>query len=126
MERIRAHVVELCGRVGFPAAEAAKVQLAVDEAAANVMLHSCGGDAAQEIEVDITCCADEIEVILRDRGVGFDPASHPPKDLKQHLAVFKVGGLGVHLMRTLLDEVEWTKGVSGNAVRMVKRVHDAK
>lgn len=98
------------------------VELAVDEASTNIIEHAYGGEGRGDIE--ITCCINStgLTVILRDRGRPFDPDSVPPPDLHAPLEERNGGGLGLHFMRQLMDEVrfEFTPD-SGNVLLMIKR-----
>jgi len=121
-----AAISEFVGR----AAEAARlderavyaVQLAVDEACSNIIEHAYGGEGRGDI--DITCCidGDGLTVVLRDYGRPFDPNSVPPPDVHASLEDRNGRGLGLYLMRQLMDEVrfEFTPD-AGNVLTMVKR-----
>lgn len=105
-------------RMGGAAVE--QIKLAVDEACANVVKHAYAGadDATFDVAVDVS--ADRFEVRIRDTGVGFDRESYRQPDLARSIQNRKRGGLGVHLMRRLMDQVEYRSTEAGNEVRMVK------
>ena len=98
------------------------VQMAVDEACANIIEHAYGGEGRGDIEC--TCCADSdaLTVTLRDRGRPFDPADVPEPDLRASLEERREGGLGLYFIRRLMDEAhfEFTPD-SGNILTMIKR-----
>jgi serine/threonine-protein kinase RsbW len=107
---------------GLDARAVYAVQMAVDEACSNIIEHAYGGQGLGPIEC--TCCAhgDGLTVILRDYGRPFDPNSVPEPDIHASLEERNVGGLGLYLMRQLVDEVrfEFTPD-SGNVLTIVKR-----
>ena len=64
---------------------------------------------------------EKLTIVVTDHGKGFDPQKVKVPDMKEYLAQLKVGGLGIYLMRTLMDEVDYNihPGVK-NQVKMVK------
>jgi serine/threonine-protein kinase RsbW len=99
------------------------LQLAVDEACTNVVLHAYGGRGG-EIEVTIEPVDDGVRVVIRDWGAAFDPGTVPAPDVTAPLAQRSLGGLGLYLMRQLMDEVDFCfDGRSGNRLTMLKRLH---
>jgi len=107
---------------GLDARAVYAVQLAVDEACANIIEHAYGGEGRGDIEC--TCRVNEngLTVILRDYGRPFNPTSVPEPDLYASLEDRKIRGLGLYFIRQLMDQVrfEFTAD-SGNVLTMVKR-----
>ena len=107
---------------GLDARAVYAVQLAVEEACANIVEYAYGGEGRGDIEC--TCIVNNhgLTVILRDYGRPFDPTSVPEPDLCASLEDRKVGGLGLYCIRQLMDKVrfEFTPD-SGNVLTMVKR-----
>lgn len=98
-----------------------EVQLAVDEAATNVIQHSYA--ATTGLITVVTAITDHtFEVILRDRGRAFDPADVPDPDLVSPLEERKTGGLGIYLMRKLMDQVEFRFEGGENILVMRKHI----
>jgi anti-sigma regulatory factor (Ser/Thr protein kinase) len=98
------------------------VQLAVDEASTNVIEHAYGGEGRGEIEITCSISSDGLTVTLRDHGPHFDPESVPSPDLHATLEERNARGLGLYLMRQLMDEVRFDfASDSGNILLMVKR-----
>jgi anti-sigma regulatory factor (Ser/Thr protein kinase) len=65
---------------------------------------------------------DAITIVLVDHGESFDPSVVPLPDLKADLSDRKIGGLGIFLMRKLMDEVRYEpKADKSNVLTMVKR-----
>jgi serine/threonine-protein kinase RsbW len=103
------------------------LQLAVDEACANVVKHAYDGQAG-EIEVKIEPVDDSVQVIIRDWGAAFDPQEVPTPDLTGSLEQRPLGGLGVYLMRQVMDEVDFrfdSENGNGNTLTMVKRLPES-
>jgi serine/threonine-protein kinase RsbW len=63
---------------------------------------------------------------MRDHGKPFDPASVPEPNVKADLSERKIGGLGMYLMRKLMDEVSYESSPeTGNILTMIKRLGDS-
>lgn len=118
---VRAAANQLAVQEGFDQAEANELTLALDEALANVIKHGYQGAADRPIEVQLRPLTHPagrrgIEVLVRDFGRQVDPATIRPRDLDE----VRPGGLGVHLIKSLMDEAEYTRPDCGMLLRMVK------
>ena len=100
--------------------------LAVDEACTNIIKHAYQYATDQEIEVSVFPNHDSFEISIYDSGRSFDPAEIREPDLKEHIGHRKRGGLGVYLMKKLMDKVEYNfhKG-KRNEVRLIKYLSGA-
>ena len=98
-----------------------EVQMAVDEACTNSIQHAYRGHNTGELRV---CCfreGDDFVVEITDFGAPFDPQSIPAPDVTGPLEERSIGGLGVYLMRQLMDSVQFRADPqSGNVVVMRK------
>jgi serine/threonine-protein kinase RsbW len=98
-----------------------EVQLAVDEACANIIEHAYGGEGNGDIECTCRIDPDKLTMVLRDSGRPFDPASVPEPDLSCGIEERQARGLGLYLLRKLMDEVRFEFTESGNVLTLVKR-----
>jgi anti-sigma regulatory factor (Ser/Thr protein kinase) len=74
------------------------------------------------LELSCGVHGDTIKIILTDRGEAFDPSEIPLPDLKADLSDRKIGGLGIFLMRKLMDEVHYESNADkSNTLPMIKR-----
>ena len=94
------------------------IELALTEAVANAIHHGCGGDVTRLVECSVGCGErDEVMIVVRDPGSGFDPGAVPdPLDPSN---AFKPSGRGIFLMQALMDQVLFVNG--GREVQMRKR-----
>ena len=121
LEDMRQFAAQAAKDAGMDDAEVYVVKLAVDEACTNIIEHAYGVE--NEGEIECTCDAedDRLTFILRDHGKPFDPSSVTEPDLSSGLEKRPLGGLGVYLMRQLMDEVRFeSRGEAGNLLTMVK------
>jgi serine/threonine-protein kinase RsbW len=98
------------------------LQLAVDEACANVVLHAYGGRGG-EMEIAIEPAEGGVQVTIRDWGRAFEPQAVPSPDIEASLEQRRLGGLGLYLMRQVMDQVDFTfDAKNGNRLTMIKRL----
>ncbi len=121
LELIRNFVSGLAKKVGFDKDDINKIELAVDEACTNVIEHAYRNDEGKDIDIVIKIDYDKFTIIVADQGRSIDVDKIKMPDMKKYLAELRVGGLGIYLMKTLMDEVDY-RTIPGkrNEVRMVK------
>ncbi len=121
LDAIREFVGQAARDAEMSETEICAVQMAVDEACSNIIEHAYHGRTG-EIEVTSDFRDETLTIILRDHGDSFDPDSVPQPDLTSNLEDRQVGGLGVYLMRHLMDEVRYEQRAgAGNVLFLVKR-----
>jgi serine/threonine-protein kinase RsbW len=121
LARIRDFVAKEGESLGLDDQVIYALQLAVDEACSNVIEHGYGGRGG-EIEVTIGPIEDGIQVMMRDWGNSFDPDAVPIPDVTAPLEDRKPGGLGLFLMREMMDDVRFEfDRQQGNTLTMIKR-----
>lgn len=84
-----------------------QVQLAVDEACTNIIQHAYSDESEKPIRILCSMSGDDLVIQIRDWGKPFDPHSVQPPELKSELFERKLGGLGIFLMRQMMDEVRY-------------------
>lgn len=121
LEIIRNFISGIAKKVGFEEEDVNKIELAVDEACTNVIEHAYQHDESQDIDIAIKIDYQKFTVVVADQGRSFKMEEVEIRDMKSYLAELRVGGLGIYLMKTLMDEVDYrSKPGVKNQVRMVK------
>ena len=122
LDEIREFVGNIARAGGFADKDIYNIQLAADEAASNVIEHAYEGVSNGVLELSCGVSGDTITIILVDYGESFDPSQIPLPDLKADLSERKIGGLGIFLMRKLMDEVHYeSRSDKSNILTMTKR-----
>lgn len=119
LERIASVVEDFAERDHWPPDLTFKVNLVLDELSVNVVSY---GSGASEIEVSLASDADEVRLEIADDGQPFDPlneASEP--DIEAPLEERPIGGLGIYLVREMMDELYYSRENGRNRLAMVKR-----
>ena len=108
LERIRQFVQDKAREFGFSDEIFHKIALAVDEACSNLIRHSYHLDETKTFIVDISSQGDNaLAIEIMDKGDAFDPMTVPAPDLRQYAAQHRKGGFGVHIIRMVMDAVEY-------------------
>jgi serine/threonine-protein kinase RsbW len=122
LDEIREFVGGIARAGGFTDKDVYNIQLATDEAASNIIEHAYEKIADGMLELSCGVRNDLITIVLIDHGESFDPSEIPLPDLKADLSDRKIGGLGIFLMRKLMDEVHYeVTANNGNILTMTKR-----
>ncbi len=122
LDGIREFVGKIARKGGFSDKDVYNIQLATDEAASNIIEHAYRNMPGKTLELSCDMQGDVITVILTDYGESFDPSEVPVPDLKADLSDRKIGGLGIFLMRKLMDDIRYQPGPNqSNVLTMTKR-----
>ncbi|MGH7740575.1 MAG: ATP-binding protein [Candidatus Eiseniibacteriota bacterium] len=104
---------------GWPSAEIDAVELALMEALSNAIRHGCNNDRSKNLQCSVSCSdANELTIVVRDPGLGFDRASVPNPFAAENR--MKMGGRGIFLINHVMDEVRFNDG--GREVEMHKKL----
>jgi len=118
---VREFVSEAAHEFGFTDEDVSKIALAVDEACTNVIKHAYKFDPTKTIQVVVRTDNGVFEIAIRDTGTQFNPAQVRRPDMKEYLSHYRKGGLGVFLMKSLMDKVEYEIAPGKmNEVRLIK------
>jgi serine/threonine-protein kinase RsbW len=125
LAKISEFVLRVARSAGLNEREAYAVQLAVDEACANIIDHAYGGEGEGEIACTCEVIEDGLRVVLVDQGEPFEPDHVPTQDYHVPLEELKPRGAGLYLMRQMMDEVDFEfDDKAGNVLTMIKRRGD--
>jgi anti-sigma regulatory factor (Ser/Thr protein kinase) len=115
---IRATVGQLAAMIGWDESESRCITLAVDEALANVIRHAYRGRTDGPIDLQILADDDELQIRIRNTGDPPDPA----RICAREVGCDRIGGLGTHIIRDVMDSVSYESGPEGNWLIAHKRL----
>ncbi len=121
LDQVRNQVAQEARAAGFSDKAVYAVQLAADEAASNIIEHAYEGRADASFEVSCEFQKDRLVITFVDQGKSFDVSKVRKPDVKADLSERKIGGLGIFLMRKLMDEVHYKSTGSENILTLTKR-----
>jgi len=111
---------EFCLQERLPPDVAWQLRVAVDEIVSNIVTHASAG-AAPAIDVDFRREGNAVEIAIADDGPAFDPFGRPDPDVSAPLDAREPGGLGIFLVKSLMDDVRYTR-TAKNVVTLYKRL----
>jgi serine/threonine-protein kinase RsbW len=121
LDVIREFISKLAHEAGFDEENVYKIALALDEACTNVIRHAYDGEDEQCVEVEAEVDRKGMKITVSDSGKGFDPDAVETPNIEKLMAQHRFGGFGLYIIKTLMDEVDFSidPGVR-NEVRMTK------
>jgi anti-sigma regulatory factor (Ser/Thr protein kinase) len=120
--RLAAAVEAFADSRGLPPAAASALSLALEEVVANAIRHGYGDGAEGAVRVAVAEEEGRLVAVVEDNAAPFDPFALPPPDTAAPLEDRSVGGLGVHLVRTLMDEARYDRTADGNRITLIKQL----
>jgi serine/threonine-protein kinase RsbW len=121
LQMIRVFVLKIAAKMGFNEETQEQIALSVDEACTNVIKHAHHHNVRRLMDIKIETDANKIKITITDKGKGFDITKLQDPDIEKYIKESKHGGLGIYLIKTLMDEVnyEFNPGVK-NQVQLTK------
>ena len=117
---VHAAFAEFADARALPAAIRRSVNVALDELLNNTIAYGFAGRAGGEVTVEVELATDRLTVTLTDDGRPFDPFGMAAPDTRRSVEERQIGGLGIHLVRRMMDEVSYQRRADRNVVVLTK------
>jgi anti-sigma regulatory factor (Ser/Thr protein kinase) len=112
--------IDLAAKQGFNERRLREIELAMEEALVNIFHYAYPEGQAGDAEVRSSITEQgHLFVEIMDQGIPFDIQSAPEPDLKASLSDRSVGGLGIHLIRTMADHMTYLRKADANILTLV-------
>jgi serine/threonine-protein kinase RsbW len=121
LTKVRNFVAGRAEAFGFDEQQIADIRLAVDEAFTNIIKHAYENDEKQSVKIALSQNGNTFHISLFDTGKAFLPEDYKDPDVKEKIKRKRRGGMGVYLIRELMDEVSYRHNGTANEIRMMKR-----
>ena len=118
--KLREIINSVCKQMELPSDLSMNLQLVLEEAATNVILYAYNGEKG-EIELNISKSGNRLEFIMSDSGVPFNPLKIEDPDVISDVEERPVGGLGIFLIKQLMDEVDYVR-LNGKNILTIKKI----
>ena len=119
--KLAAFVDEVCEWMGFDPMLTMQLNLAIEEAVVNVMDYAYPPGTKGEVDIEVKADADKLMFTISDNGVAFDPTAKAEVDTTLSAEERQIGGLGIHLVRHIMDNVEYERKDGRNILRLSKK-----
>lgn len=98
------------------------VNLALDEIITNIISYGYADEESHEIKIELFLHDGVLSVIVEDDAKAFNPLDQPEPDIDIPLEEKQIGGLGIHLIKNLMDELDYTRSGNKNIFVMRKKI----
>ena len=123
LESVRVFVQRQLDTYGLSEIESHKLVLAIDEVCANMIIHSNNCDPNESLELEMMFKKDRnIIFVIRDKGEIFDINAYREPSMKEIIASKRKGGLGLMLVKRIMDKIEFTTENNYNICRLTKKL----
>lgn len=113
----------VCEEVGMDMAVAIQMNLAMEEAVVNVMSYAYPADTVGDVTIEAVTIADQLQFTITDSGIPFDPTAKDEVDTTLSAEERPIGGLGIHLVRQLMDSINYER-IDGKNVLTLRKKFD--
>lgn len=96
--------------------------IAIDEIVTNIISYAYNDQDQHKITVTLTLQNEEISGAIEDDGQPFDPLNFPLPDIEQPIEDRSIGGLGIHIVRRMMDQIEYQRQGNRNRISFVKKI----
>ena len=115
-------VDEVCEAAGIDMATTMKLNLAIEEAVVNVMNYAYPQDTVGDIKIEAKGDDNLLEFIISDTGTPFDPTAKAEVDTTLSAEERTIGGLGIHLVRNIMDLINYERVNGKNILALRKKL----
>ena len=123
LSHFRHFVAESCRLLGVADMMTESVKMAADEVCSNVILHGNKEKSPGDLTVSVELHGDQLHIVTEDDGSPFHPADAAGPDLSIELNQRKIGGLGIYLIRELVDEMDNERRSGKNYLTLKKYIN---
>jgi anti-sigma regulatory factor (Ser/Thr protein kinase) len=99
-----------------------QINLAVDELFTNIVKYGFADNSLHYIAVTLSHKDGKISIRVEDNGIPFDPAAKQTSELKDPLEHCKIGGLGLHLVKKIMDDIVYERRGGKNVITLIKNI----
>lgn len=120
--RLNTFIDEVCEANGFDMADTMQINLAIEEAVVNVMNYAYPKDTKGDITIETKANKEEVSFVISDTGKPFDPTAKAEVDITLSAEDRSIGGLGIHLIRQIMDHINYERVDGHNILTLIKKL----
>jgi sigma-B regulation protein RsbU (phosphoserine phosphatase) len=118
--RVKAHFDTFAEHYGIPDPIRLKMHVVIDELLMNIISYAYPDDDRHDIGIKVELSADRLKVSMVDDGIPFNPLGIETPDTELSLEEREIGGLGIHLVRKMMDRVSYQRRIDKNVITVLK------
>jgi sigma-B regulation protein RsbU (phosphoserine phosphatase) len=100
------------------------MSIVLDELLNNVISYAYQGEKERDIEVEFELSGRRLVLTIKDSGVPFNPFASKSPDITESIEERAIGGLGIHMVRNMMDDYSYQRQINKNVVTLVKLLDD--
>jgi len=118
--RVKKHFDAFAEDYGIPEKVRLKMNVVFDELLTNIISYAYQDNREHDIKIKVELSADQLKVSMVDGGIPFNPLGLETPDTELPLEERKIGGLGIHLVRKMMDKVSYRRRIDKNVITVVE------
>lgn len=122
LETLRQELGRYGQAANLPPKKLFEINLVLDELFTNIISHGCLEPPEDRVSISLSYKGDQMQIEVRDGGIPFNPLDAKPPDLECALEERSVGGLGIHLVKKMVDAMEYQRSGNKNILKMRKTI----
>ena len=100
-----------------------QVTLALEEIFANIAKYAYpSNDGMIDISYEISEDKKQLKIVIRDKGIAFNPLAKEDPDLDASVAERKIGGLGIYIVKNIIDDIKYQRINNENVLELIKQL----
>ena len=124
VSRMRGFFLSVCREHGIDEDTFKTLNLAIEEWVANVIGYAYPKGIRGHVELTAKVVDDVLTLVIKDHGTPFDPTQHAEVDVNAKLDERRIGGLGIHLVKTIMDTMHYERSADGyNVLTLTKEIN---
>jgi len=120
--RVKKHFDTFAEDYGIPEKVRLKMNVVFDELLTNIISYAYQDNKEHDIQIKVELSADRLKVSMVDGGIPFNPLGVETPDMALPLEERKIGGLGIHLVRNMMDKVSYRRRIDKNVITVVEHL----
>jgi len=122
LERLCQKCEELGSSIGLSDKSVFEINLALDELFTNIISYGFQDQQEHIIKINITVEGNQLQMKIEDDGVPFNPLASEPPDVQCGIEECQIGGLGIHLIRKLMDDIKYQRVADKNVLLLKRQI----
>jgi sigma-B regulation protein RsbU (phosphoserine phosphatase) len=118
--RVKKHFDAFAEDYGIPEKVRLKMNVVFDELLTNIISYAYQDNKEHDIKIKVELSADRLKVSMVDGGIPFNPLGVDTPDTELPLEERQIGGLGIHLVRKMMDKVSYRRRIDKNVITVVE------
>ena len=118
IHRLETFIKSIAEENQIPDSVSSSINLAMEEAVTNVIMYA----HSDTVDIESVVNGDELTFTITDTGIAFDPTKAPDVDVTENAGDRRIGGLGIHLFRKIMDSVNYKRADGKNILTLTKKI----